>query len=165
MGIDMNNIIQAINKFDLIPGRFESYRKKNGGIVIIDYAHTPDAFKKILSLVKSAEPENELITLFGCGGDRDKDKRSIMGSISENFSDRVIITDDNPRYENPKIIRNTIIKGCGKVYANIGNRKLAIKKAIKKLELESNQLLFVAGKGHENNQDYGRKIIKFSDCF
>ena len=111
MGIDINDIIQAINQFELIPGRFESYKKQNGGIVIIDYAHTPDAFEKILSLVKSIQPNYKIITLFGCGGDRDKDKRSIMGSLSEKFSDRIIITDDNPRDEDPNQIISQIISG------------------------------------------------------
>ena len=162
MGIDMNNIIQAINKFDLIPGRFESYRKKNGGIVIIDYAHTPDAFKKILSLVKSAEPENEIITLFGCGGDRDKDKRSIMGSISENFSDRVIITDDNPRYENPNQIINQIISGFKYHKHKVcNNRKKAIKNAFK--DLDKNQILLILGKGIEPYQIIQNQKIKHSD--
>ena len=162
MGIDINDAIQAINQFELIPGRFESYKKKNGGIIIIDYAHTPDAFEKILSLVKSIQPKYEIITLFGCGGDRDKDKRSIMGSIAENFSDRIIITDDNPRYENPNQIINQIISGFKhNKYKICNDRKQAIEDAFK--ELDKNQTLLILGKGVEQYQIFKGKKIKHSD--
>jgi len=162
MGIDINNIIQAINQFDLIPGRFESYRKKNGGIIIIDYAHTPDAFEKILSLVKSIQPEYKITTLFGCGGDRDKNKRSIMGSISEKFSDDIIITDDNPRYEDPNEIINQIISEF-KFHKHIicNDREQAIKKGFK--DLNNNQVLLILGKGVEDYQIIQDQKIKHSD--
>ena len=111
LGIDIKNIIKAINNFESIPGRFESYQKENGGIVIVDYAHTPDAFEKNLSLIKKIVKNDKIITLFGCGGNRDKEKRPIMASIAEKFSDHIIITDDNPRNEDPTKIINEIIKG------------------------------------------------------
>ncbi len=162
MGINMDNIIQAINQFNLIPGRFESYKKKNGGIIIIDYAHTPDAFEKILSLVKSIQPKYKIITLFGCGGDRDKDKRPIMGSISENFSDSIIITDDNPRYEDPNLIINQIVSGL-KHHKHIicNNREKAIKKSFS--DLEKNQVLLILGKGVEGYQINQSQKTKHSD--
>ncbi len=162
MGIDINDIIQAINQFELIPGRFESYKKQNGGIVIIDYAHTPDAFEKILSLVKSIQPNYKIITLFGCGGDRDKNKRSIMGSLSEKFSDRIIITDDNPRDEDPNQIISQIISGFKHdKYKICNDRKRAIQEAFKKLD--KNQTLLILGKGVEQYQIIKGKKIKHSD--
>jgi len=162
-GIKKNKIFEKVSKIKPVRGRLECIASlKNNSKIIVDFAHTPEALEQSLIAIKK-QFNKKIIIVFGCGGDRDKKKRVKMGKIAKKYCDKIFVTDDNPRYENPKIIRNTIIKGCGKVYANIGNRKLAIKKAIKKLELESNQLLFVAGKGHENNQDYGRKIIKFSD--
>ena len=162
LGIDMHSIIEAINQLDLIPGRFESYIKKNGGIVIIDYAHSPDAFEKIFSLVKSIQPNHHIITLFGCGGDRDKDKRSIMGSISEKFSDKIIITDDNTRYEDPNLIIKQIISGFkNDNYVVCNDREKAIKKAF--LELNKNQILLILGKGVEQYQITQDQKTKHSD--
>ena len=97
--------------FTLVPGRFESFKKNNNGTIIVDYAHTPDAFEKMLSLIKKIDKKKKIITLFGCGGDRDNLKRPLLGQISEKYSDEVIITDDNPRFENPEKIINDIISG------------------------------------------------------
>ena len=99
LGLKLEDIVSSINTLKLVPGRFESYKTKNNGVVIIDYAHTPDAFDKILSLVKKIDPNRKIISLFGCGGNRDQHKRPIMAKISEKYSDKIIITDDNPRYE------------------------------------------------------------------
>ena len=162
MGVKMDNIIEAINQFNLIPGRFESYRKKNGGIIIVDYAHTPDAFEKILSLVRSIQPSYKITTLFGCGGDRDKDKRSIMGSISEKFSDNIIITDDNPRYEDPNLIINHIVSGFShQKYVICNDRKKAIEQAFSNLDV--NQVLLILGKGVEDYQINQGQKTKHSD--
>ena len=128
-GMELEKIINSINSLEFIPGRFESYRTKNEGIIIIDYAHTPDAFHKILSLVKKIDPKRKIISLFGCGGNRDQTKRSVMGKISEKFSDKIIITNDNPRYESSDKIINDIVSGFkSKKYEIIKNRKEAIKK-------------------------------------
>ena len=105
--------------------------------------------------------KKEIIIVFGCGGERDKKKRLSMGKIAGKYCRRIFITDDNPRHEDPKKIRNAIMRGCRKLAVNIGNRKKAIKAAIK--ELRSNEILLISGKGHEKTQDYGDKIINFSD--
>jgi len=94
-------------------------------------------------------------------GERDKKKRSIIGKIAKKHCRKIFITDDNPRNEDPKKIRDTIMKSCKKLAVNIGNRKEAIKTAIK--ELGTNEILLVAGKGHEKIQDYGNRILNFSD--
>lgn len=161
-GLNMPQIIKAISNFDLIPGRFESYKKKNGGIVIIDYAHTPDAFEKILSTVKNINSDNKIITLFGCGGNRDKEKRPIMASISEKFSDKIIVTDDNPRNEDC----NQIIKDIESGFKNhkhivCNDREKAIKVEFK--NLCKNQTLLILGKGVEEYQITKNQRINHSD--
>ena len=109
--IELNKIINSINTLKIVPGRFQSYKTKNEGVVIIDYAHTPDAFDKVLSLVKKIDPNRKIISLFGCGGNRDQSKRPLMAKISEKYSDKIIITDDNPRDESSDKIINEIISG------------------------------------------------------
>ena len=160
-GLNLNKIISQLDKIKSVPGRLESiFNLKNNSNIIVDFAHTPDALEQTLIALKK-QFKKEILIVFGCGGDRDKKKRLIMGKIAKKYCKKVFITDDNPRNENPKKIRNDIIKGCKKLAVNIGNRKNAIKKGIK--ELRSNEILLVAGKGHENTQDYGNKIINFSD--
>ena len=102
------SIIKPIN------GRMNKYEKKNYPITFIDFAHTPDAILNVITSIKKHFPKHEIITLFGCGGDRDKDKRKIMGRIVSDLSDKIVITDDNPRYEEPKRIYNDIISGINK---------------------------------------------------
>ena len=161
-GININNIVKAINNFDIVPGRVESYKKKNGGIIIIDYAHTPDAFEKILSLVKKIKPEYKVTTLFGCGGNRDPYKRPLMGLVSEKFSDKIILTNDNPRNENPNKIINQIISGFElEKYQVICDRKEAVTQAVK--FLKKNQVLLILGKGIEQHQIMNDKKIYHSD--
>ena len=109
IGLEMSHIINSINNFKSVPGRCEFYTKKNGGIIIIDYAHTPDAFEKILLTIKNLNSKKQIVTLFGCGGNRDKSKRSIMGEISDRYSNKTIITDDNPRHESPQEIIKQVV--------------------------------------------------------
>ena len=100
--------------------------------------------------------------VFGCGGDRDFKKRPLMAKIAKSYCKKIYVTDDNPRKENPRKIRNEIAKHLkGSSYFNIGNREKAIKKAI--LNADPNEIILIAGKGHENTQDYGDKIIHISD--
>ena len=141
-------------------GRMEII-KYNSNSIIIDYAHTPDAVEKILSEV-SKLPHNRIITMIGCGGDRDKFKRPIIGDIATTYSDYVIFTSDNPRGENPNDILNDITcKLYKKNYEIIENRKKAIKKSIQMLS--KNDILLLLGKGHEEYQIIKDKKIFFSD--
>jgi len=160
-GLSHKRIFNQISNIKPVPGRLENViNLKNNSNIIVDFAHTPEALEESLIALKN-QFKKEIIIVFGCGGERDKKKRVVMGKIAKKYCHKIFITDDNPRNENPKKIREDIIRGCKKVAINIGNRKNAIKKAIN--ELRSNEILLVAGKGHENKQDYGRKILNFSD--
>ncbi len=160
-GLDKNKIFDQIKKIKPVPGRLECVASlKNNSNIIVDFAHTPDALDQSLAALKN-QFKKEIIIVFGCGGDRDKNKRPKMGKIASKYCRKIFITDDNPRYENPNKIRSSIAKGCKKLTVNIGNRAKAIETAIN--ELKSNEVLLVAGKGHEETQDYGNKIINFSD--
>ncbi len=129
--------------------------------MIVDYAHTNDALEKLLLGVRSLNPQR-VITVFGCGGNRDKTKRPIMGKVSEEHSDWIIVTSDNPRKENPEDIINNITAGMkSKKYQIIVNREEAIKQAI--AMAESGDAIVIAGKGHEDYQIIGTKKIHFDD--
>ena len=160
-GISFSKIFKKISKIKPVEGRLERVAKlNNNSSIIVDFAHTPDALEKSLIAIRQ-QFKKKIILVFGCGGERDKNKRFIMGKISNKYCRKVFVTNDNPRNENPKVIRNKIIKGCGKIGVDIGNRKQAIENAI--MNLQPSEILLVAGKGHESTQDYGNKIINFSD--
>jgi len=160
-GLSKKKIFNQIHKIKPVPGRLECVANlNNNSNIVVDFAHTPDALEQSLIALKK-QFKKEIILVFGCGGERDKKKRLIMGKIAKKYCRKIFITDDNPRSEDPKKIRNAIMKTCKKLAVNIGSRKKAIKTAIN--ELGSNEILLVAGKGHEETQDYGNKIINFSD--
>ena len=160
-GLSQKKIFNQIHKIKSVPGRLECVASlNNNSNIIVDFAHTPDALKQSLIAIKK-QFKKEIIIVFGCGGERDKKKRFIMGKIAGKYCRKIFVTDDNPRNEDPKKIRNAIMKGCKKIAINIGDRKKAIKTAIN--ELGSHEILLVTGKGHEKTQDYGNKIINFSD--
>ena len=152
-GISLDKILNTIPKLKPVEGRFEKIGKiKNQSKVILDYAHTPDALKTCLLNLREQFPNKTITVLFGCGGNRDQNKRSKMGKIASNFADSIILTNDNPRFENPQKIRRDIKKGIKKKrITEISNRALAIKNAIH--NLNSGDILLVAGKGHEKTQD------------
>jgi len=160
-GIKRSKIYGQLNKIKPVPGRLEcvAYINNNSNI-IVDFAHTPDALEQSLAALKKQFKKN-IILVFGCGGERDKKKRPIMGRIAKKYCKKIYVTDDNPRNENPKKIRNEIIQSCKNIGKDVGNRKKAIDLAIK--ELKSNEVLLIAGRGHETIQDYGSKKINFSD--
>ena len=156
-GISFQKIFSIASKLQNPVGRMQLI-KKNNKIVIIDYAHTPDALHKTISEIKSFF--NKKVNLvFGCGGNRDSSKRRTMGKIANNLCEKVYITDDNPRYEDPKKIRSQIKSTCPKAIV-VASRNFAIKKAIQSLQ---GQILLIAGKGHENFQLIKDKRIPFSD--
>ncbi len=162
--ININNILKSINKIKPIPGRIEKIGKiNNKANVILDYAHTPEALKTVILNTKQEYPLSKISLVFGCGGNRDKEKRSVMGLIATKYCDTIYLTDDNPRLENPKLIRNQIKKEIrSKKFIEISSRAKAISTAVDKLN--SGDILIVAGKGHENYQEYEKRKF-FSDKF
>ena len=161
--INIEDILKIIPKIKSVEGRFERVgRIKNNSKVILDYAHTPDALKTCLKNIKEQFPGKKITLVFGCGGNRDQNKRAKMGKIADFFSDKIYLTDDNPRLEQPSKIRNEIKKGIKKQkILEFSNRAKAITEAIK--HLNTGEILLVAGKGHEKVQEIGMKKIYFSD--
>ena len=158
--LNVENISELIKDLNSPNGRMDiiSYNENN---IIVDYAHTPDAVEKIISNV-SKLPHSKIITLIGCGGNRDKTKRSIMGDIATKLSDYVVFTSDNPRFEDPKeILKDITCKLDKKNYKIIVNRKKAIRKSIQMLR--KNDILLLLGKGHEDYQIIKDKKYPFSD--
>ena len=159
-GLKERIIFNQLHKIKPVPGRLECVAAIKNSNIIVDFAHTPDALEQSLVALKE-QFKSEIIIVFGCGGERDKKKRFSMGKIASKYCRKIFITDDNPRSESPELIRDSIMKGCKSLAVDIGDRKKAIKAAIK--ELRQNEILLVAGKGHEQTQDYGSKIKNFSD--
>jgi UDP-N-acetylmuramoyl-L-alanyl-D-glutamate--2,6-diaminopimelate ligase len=154
------DVFKALSRLEGVPGRMEFVGKtKKGGVVFIDYAHTPDGLRTALISARDHTPSN-LNVVFGCGGDRDKGKRPEMGEIAERLSDNVFVTDDNPRSENPSQIRQEIMMAAPNAI-ECKDRASAIHKAVQ--SLENGDLLVVAGKGHEIGQAIGQKVFPFSD--
>ena len=160
--IPINNILKAIKYIKAVPGRMEKIASLlNNSITILDYAHTPEALKTTILSIKDQFRHRKIKLLFGCGGDRDKPKRRIMGKIANNLCENIYLTDDNPRSEDPSLIRKQIkIKISKSKLVEIPNRKKAIETAI--MDLKSDEILIVAGKGHENYQEYKKRKF-FSD--
>ncbi|MGM0411171.1 MAG: UDP-N-acetylmuramoyl-L-alanyl-D-glutamate--2,6-diaminopimelate ligase [Bacillota bacterium] len=163
LNISYNNIKEALERVKGIPGRFELVKENQNFTVIIDYAHTADGMKNVLKTITDL-PRNDIITIFGCGGDRDRDKRPKMAKVAAKYSDYFIITTDNPRSEDPEAIISDIIKGLSSNkdnYEIIVDRKEAIFKAIK--QAQKNDIIIIFGKGHENYQVFRDKTIHFDD--
>jgi UDP-N-acetylmuramoyl-L-alanyl-D-glutamate--2,6-diaminopimelate ligase len=158
-GIDIENALEHLEKLRPISGRLELVTRLKSANVYSDYAHSPDALQNAILSLRS-HTKNRIITVFGCGGNRDQQKWIVMGQIAKNFSDVVIVTDDNPRDEDPERIRKMILEGCSDAI-EIGDRKTAIEFALKMLS--SGDTLLVAGKGHETHQLVGKEIRDFSD--
>ncbi len=154
------DIIDYTNKIKPVKGRFENITLNNNIHAIVDYAHTGDALKNVLETVKNIA-EGKLITVFGAGGDRDKGKRSIMAEVASKYSDYTIVTSDNPRTENPSEIIKDILIGMTGNFEVEKDRSLAIKRAIE--IADSEDVIVVAGKGHEDYQIIGKTKIHFSD--
>ena len=161
---DLKKIMKIIPLLKPVNGRLEEIgRIKNNSKVVLDYAHTPDALENCLKSVKDHFKNSNIFLVFGCGGNRDKQKRKIMGKIASKYCYKIYLTDDNPRYENPSEIRREIKKGFFKNnFKEIPSRKEAISTAIN--DLKASDILIVAGKGHENYQEYKKKS-SFSDKF
>ena len=162
-GIAIEKIVDSIKAIDQVRGRLERVENEKGFKIFIDYAHTDDALKNVLSTLKELKP-NKIITVFGCGGDRDKKKRSLMGNIASRFSDWVIIANDNPRSEDPLTIIEQIKNGFSEdftAYKIIPERDKAIQQACSLAE--KRDFVLIAGKGHETTQVFKHKTIEFDD--
>ena len=163
---DELEVLTQISALNNVEGRFEYMRTTKNIVAIVDYAHTPDALKNVLKTIANIRTGNEkVITVVGCGGDRDKTKRPIMANIACKLSDKVILTSDNPRTENPVIILEEMQKGVEpidyKKTITITDRKEAIKTA--SALAEENDIILVAGKGHENYQEIDGERFPFDD--
>ncbi|MGE5437440.1 MAG: UDP-N-acetylmuramoyl-L-alanyl-D-glutamate--2,6-diaminopimelate ligase [Syntrophothermus sp.] len=161
IGFDVEDVIKGIESTKQVPGRFEvvGNRKK----AIIDYSHTPDSLEKALITLKGiVDSKKPIYTVFGCGGNRDKTKRPVMGKIATQLSTKAYVTSDNPRNEDPFAIIDDIVKGISaKNYEIIENREEAIRKAI--ITSEDDAVILIAGKGHEEYQDVKGVRSHFSD--
>lgn len=160
-GIQGDDIARGVETLQGVPGRLQRVRNERGIPVFVDYAHTPDALKNVLELLAGLK-NGRLIVIFGCGGDRDKGKRPLMGEIASRLSDFVVLTSDNPRSEDPGKIIADIQKGVrGSSYKIIENRRDAIFEGIRMAS--RNDVVLVAGKGHEDYQIIGTEVHPFSD--
>jgi UDP-N-acetylmuramoyl-L-alanyl-D-glutamate--2,6-diaminopimelate ligase len=156
LGKDKHDIIRLLSSIESVKGRFDTLRSANGIIAIVDYAHTPDALKNVLTTINQIRTNNEqLITIVGCGGNRDAAKRPVMADVATSLSTKVIFTSDNPRNEDPEEILNEMQKGVQPLHfkktLRITDRKEAIKTAISMAQ--KGDIILVAGKGHENYQE------------
>ena len=153
-------VMHALESLQGAKGRLDLVGKsKTGASIFVDYAHTPDALENAIVSLRPYT-DGKLVVVFGCGGDRDKGKRPQMGAIAAKHSDRIIVTDDNPRSEDAKIIRAEILAACPGA-REIGDRAKAIRAGVD--GLNAGDVLLVAGKGHEEGQTVGAKVIPFSD--
>ena len=164
MGIDDNVIIKALENTKSVAGRFEIVSKRP--LVIVDYAHTPDGLESVLKAARELTPKtSNLICLFGCGGDRDTTKRPKMGKIADNLADKVVVTSDNPRSEDPQLIISDIMAGI----KTVDTQRIFVepdrREAIKFLKAISNpeDVIVIAGKGHEDYQILKNETIHFDD--
>lgn len=159
-GGDAKKAFKALSYLRPVRGRMEQAgRHPSGARIYVDYAHTPDALDTVLHALKPHAKGN-LSVVFGCGGDRDRTKRKVMGEVAKKLADRIYVTDDNPRSEKPEDIRAEILKGCPQAI-NAGDRLSAIQRSV--AALEEGDVLLVAGKGHEQGQTIGKEVFEFDD--
>jgi UDP-N-acetylmuramoyl-L-alanyl-D-glutamate--2,6-diaminopimelate ligase len=162
-GLDPETIARGIASLQAVPGRFERVDEGQPFVVVVDYAHTPDALQNIISVARGLNPKR-VITLFGCGGDRDRTKRPLMGQAAAELSDFVVLTSDNPRSEDPLAIMNDALVGIRRVDKPLvvePDRAIAIARALD--EAREGDLVILAGKGHETYQILHDKTIAFDD--
>ena len=167
LGVSETDIVAGLAAAETVPGRFEQVRSSTGFDVVIDYAHTPDALQRVLLAAREVVgTKQQVVVVFGCGGDRDSEKRPLMGAIAAKFADCVVVTSDNPRSESPATITQNIIDGVGALNANTIiateiDRRLAIQFALK--SARSGDIVVIAGKGHEKTQTIGNDVLPFDD--
>jgi len=159
-GVEKGTALKALENLAGVAGRMErAGQTKDGAPIFVDFAHTEDGLDKLLRSVRP-HTMGKIVVAFGCGGDRDPDKRPKMGKVAAKLADDVIVTDDNPRTEDAATVRKAVLKGCPDA-AEIGDRAAAIREGIKRLAPQD--CLVIAGKGHEQGQIVGTEVIPFSD--
>lgn len=166
LGFEIDAALDAMRKLRAAPGRLERVESSTGPLVLVDYAHKPDALEKALEACRPMADARggRLVTVFGCGGDRDPGKRAIMGEIASRLADLVIVTNDNPRSEKPEVIVNAILSGADTARPAMIvqlDRRAAIEEAIR--SAHSSDVVLIAGKGHETYQEVRGQKLPFSD--
>jgi len=163
LGVEPTTVVDALGELEPVPGRMEVIPGgETAPLVLVDYAHTPDALEGALRAVRPMAT-GEVVVVFGCGGDRDAEKRPVMGSVASELADRVVITTDNPRHEAPATIAQAIVAGAtgpARVL-EISSRDLAIRAAIE--DARAGDVVLIAGKGHETTQDFADESLPFDD--
>ena len=166
LGLEPAAVAAALAAVDTVPGRFEQVRAGQPFLVVVDYAHTPDALERVLATARKLT-RGRLAVVFGCGGDRDRGKRPLMGAIAARLCDRLWITSDNPRSERPEAIIEEIVEGvrgagvAPEGYAALPDRRAAIRAALR--WARAGDTVLIAGKGHETYQIIGRDVHAFDD--
>ncbi len=162
LGIPVGTLQRAMARQKAIPGRLESYPLKSGATALIDYAHTPDALEKAMQAAREIT-RRHLWVVFGCGGDRDRGKRPLMARVAERQADHTVVTDDNPRTEDPRQIIDDIMAGFerAETVTVINDRKEAIRHAL--TQAAQGDVVLIAGKGHENYQIIGKEKVPFDE--
>jgi UDP-N-acetylmuramoyl-L-alanyl-D-glutamate--2,6-diaminopimelate ligase len=161
LGVEDEAIAAGVAALGGVPGRFEAVDCGQDFVLVVDYAHTPDALARVLGAARELA-SSRLICVFGCGGDRDREKRPLMGEIAGALSDLAIVTSDNPRSEEPRAIVDQILEGMKGVEAEVElDRRRAIARAIE--EARAGDVVVIAGKGHEQGQEIGGRLLPFDD--
>jgi len=163
LGLPISTSLDSLQNVRPIPGRLEKVSIASAGTAFVDYAHTPDAVSTVLEVIKTSNPKR-IITVIGCGGDRDASKRPLMGAVASQLSDIVVITDDNPRSEDPATIRNSILDGAKEGNAQVfevADRRSAISQALK--IAQDGDVIAILGKGHETGQEISGEVFPFDD--
>jgi UDP-N-acetylmuramoyl-L-alanyl-D-glutamate--2,6-diaminopimelate ligase len=163
LGLAEDHIVTGLEAGTIAPGRLEPIANSLGARILVDFAHTPDGLFQVLRSL-NALPHRKIITVFGCGGDRDRTKRPVMGGIAQQFSDLAILTSDNPRTEDPTKILEEVAAGMtpeGHPHEIVPDRRAAIVRAVDLVR--EDDILLVAGKGHESMQILGTELHHFDD--
>ncbi len=161
--VPLRDAVEALSRVEPVPGRLQMVREPGAPLVVVDYAHTPDALEKVLETLRSTlASEGRLHCVFGCGGDRDPGKRPLMGEVATRLADRVVVTSDNPRSEDPRAIIDEILAGAHPSYVIEEDRSTAILQAISGAAPQD--VVLIAGKGHETYQEIGGRRVPFDDA-
>jgi UDP-N-acetylmuramoyl-L-alanyl-D-glutamate--2,6-diaminopimelate ligase len=161
LGVEDEQIAAGVAALKGVPGRFEAIDRSQPFTVVVDYAHTPDALARLLTAARELV-RGKLICVFGCGGDRDREKRPLMGEIAAELSDVAIVTSDNPRSEEPRVIIDEILAGVEEKTVEVElDRRAAIEQAL--AQAREGDVVVIAGKGHEQGQEIDGRVLPFDD--